>query len=305
MGETGEVPPMGVSTEVKSGKAVDKGIEETGRGEPVEITETEKDGKKLIVVGLNHTRDLEDRRSVLERFNEFLSEKDLPEEDKCVLVEGVEFVEIAKKELEKDPHQTPEQIINRYGEQALIAYSALKSGIKVESWDMSFREQLKQASERFGTENTAVWFLSQSFILLRNQCLDLTIENAINQVSQQVGIPPEELKRLTNLEDEDEVKRNIESRLGYRLEDISSNEKIYRRFSRLADPTITEEELKHFSEEERAIVQIPREVGRIRDEHALGMIKKLLLTNREVFVTCGRVHAEEWGKMEEWKNLWA
>jgi len=306
MDETGEITAVEVSTRVKPVEVVYKGIEETDRYKLVEIIEAEKNGKKVIVVGLNHTRNLEDCGSVLEKFNEFLSRKNVPEGDKYVLVEGVEFVEIARKELEKDPLQTPEQIINRYGEQALIAYLALKSGIKVESWDMSFREQLKQASERFGTENTAVWFLSQSFIHLRNQGLDLTIENAINQVSQQVGIPPEELKRLTNLEDEDEVKRNIESRLGYSLEDISSNEETYRRFSRLADPTLTEEELKNLSEEERAIIQIPREMGRIRDEHALRKIEELLSTNRdrEVFVTCGKVHAEEWVIMKDWENLW-
>ncbi len=256
--------------------------------------------KKLVIIGLEHTRKMEDLQGILPKLEDFSNGN---VENKCVLIEGVEPLMKAKEEFAKDPNQKMEDLLPRYGEQAAIAYMFLKHSIKVESWDMSFEEQLETARQKFGSEYTSIWFLSQAFIHLKRNNLPLTVDSAINFLHEQIGIDGEKLLELLGLNSWQDLDGLIRNKLGYGLEKLSSDEGTYKRFTRLADPTMTEEEIKSLSPSEQAVAKIPRSMGELRDSLAIDKVSRSLSGYSDVLVICGRIHAEEWRKSGKLPNV--
>jgi hypothetical protein len=261
------------------------------------IIESEINGKRLIIAGFDHTTKYEDYKPALDMFNGWLESN--KNNKILVIVEGTESKDVAEKLVQDNREMDEREIVNSHGEQVAIAYLALRNGVKTECWDLSFMEQMSEISENFGRDNTLLWFLSQSFIHLRIEQKNLDLDNVKKMIESRVGVSSKDLENIMGTLTKEMVDRLLNDKLGYDTDKINSTDLIYKKFSRLSDPTLTEEELSDLSPQEQIIAKIPKLMGNIRDKLAIGYIRTIAAdTNTtELFVSCGKTHADEWMKI--------
>lgn len=262
------------------------------------IEEAKFKGKKIVFCGVGkHTNSLaevSDILAVLEKFGQDKIEK--------IVFSEANTGEVARRLFEENSTLELGAVTLRHGEQVAIAYRAMQLGIETGAWDMTFKEQLELAVDKFGAEASGLWFLSQALISMKNLGKEFTRSNVLGLIEEVTGVSADEVGRIFKgvLDDPERLLELFLEKLGYNFDQVMEDEAVQRQFTRLADPTLMEEQLGELSEGEREVARISGAIGKIRDEIGMRRIKNQAEQGKNVLVACGRTHAEHF--LDEFKK---
>ncbi|MCS7091877.1 MAG: hypothetical protein NZM26_00805 [Patescibacteria group bacterium] len=259
-------------------------------------------GCNVVISGVRHTTSLHEIDDALVALRRFVEQKG--KENLVFLGEG----SAVKAGMAKDSVEMA--ILG--GDQQALACQAKELGVKViDSWDMSFEEQLVFVKNSFGAKNAFLWMLSQASIHLYNQGNQPNIDNFLSMMGL-FGMDKDSIVEI--LKDEDVVnalKSNqdgdafLKSMIGFSLSDINENDKARKDFLQVANPLNTDEEISKLSEELRDAAQVARELNKERDRRFKEKVKQYVDNPKSaVFISCGKSHVDDFlGIVRELQGL--
>lgn len=245
-------------------------------------------GGEVIVAGIaRHTTSLDEVRNVMDSLEE------------CVKTKGKENVIFLGEGSAVSAGITKESVEVAIfgGDQQAMARKAKELGVSaVDTWDMSFEEQIRSATELFGAENALLWMLSQSSIHLRDQGKSINIENVLAMLDQ-FGVSKDKIASLLGnsnvyqaLDSNEAGDQFLQEQTGFLLQEVNTNEEKYKQLSQVAYPFNTEEDLNRLPEGLKKAGKVAGGLSQERDKHFAKKVDQYSQQGKTVFVSCGGVH---------------
>lgn len=247
-------------------------------------------GNEVIVAGIaKHTTSLGEVKNVMDSLEECVKSKG--KENVVFLGEGSAVSAGVSKE--------SVEIAIFGGDQQAMARKAKELEVSaVDTWDMSFEEQIGSAKEQYGAENALLWMLSQSSIHLRDQGKQVNIENVLSMLNQ-FGVSKDKIASSLGdpvvahaLESNEDGDRFLQEQTGFSLEEVNTDIEKYKQLSQIAYPFNSEEDLSRLPEGLKEAGKVAGGLSQERDKYFAKKVDQYSQQGKTVFVSCGAAHAD-------------
>lgn len=247
-------------------------------------------GNEVIVAGIaKHTTSLGEVKNVMDSLEECVKSKG--KENVVFLGEGSAVTAGVSKE--------SVEIAIFGGDQQAMARKAKELEVSaVDTWDMSFEEQIGSAKELYGAENALLWMLSQSSIHLRDQGKQVNIENVLSMLDQ-FGVSKDKIASslgdpnvVQALENNEAGNRFLQEQTGFTLEEVNADQEKYKQLSQVAYPFNSEEDLSRLPEGLKEAGKVAGGLSQERDKYFAKKVDQYSQQGKTVFVSCGGAHTD-------------
>jgi len=247
-------------------------------------------GNEVVVAGIaKHTTSLGEVKSVMDSLEECVKSKG--KENVVFLGEGSAVSAGVSKE--------SVEIAIFGGDQQAMARKARELDVSaVDTWDMSFGEQIGSAKEQYGAENALLWMLSQSSIHLRDQGKQVNIENILSMLDQ-FGVSKDKIASSLGdpavaqaLESNEDGDRFLQEQTGFTFEEVNTEQEKYKQLSQVAYPFNTEDDLSRLPEGLKEAGKVAGGLSLERDKYFAKKVDQYSQQGKTVFVSCGGAHTD-------------
>lgn len=247
-------------------------------------------GNEVIVAGIaKHTTSLAEVKNVMDSLEECVKSKG--KENVVFLGEGSAVSGgISKESVE---------VAIFGGDQQAMARKAKELEVSaVDSWDMSFEEQIGSAKELFGAENTLLWMLSQSSIHLRDQGKPINIENVLSMLDL-FGVSKDKIASSLRdpnvaqaLESNEAGDQFLQEHSGFSFQEVNTDQDKYKQLSQVAYPFNTEDNLSRLPDGLREAGKVAAGLSEERDKYFAKKVDQYAQQGKTIFVSCGGAHTD-------------
>jgi len=252
-------------------------------------------GSEVIVAGIaKHTTNISEVKNVMDSLEE------------CVVSKGKDNVVFLGEGSAVTAGITREsvEIAIFGGDQQAMARKAIELEVSaVDTWDMSFEEQIESAKDLYGVENTLLWILSQSSIHLRDQGKQMNIKNVLF-VMDQFGVSKDKIATSLGdpntaqvLESNEAGDLFLQEHTGFSLQDVNTDIEKFNQLSQVAYPFNTEEDINRLPYGLKQAGKVASGLSQERDRFFAKKVDQYSQGGKTVFVSCGGAHVDSFVKI--------